>query len=46
MRFVYFNDFRLGVVKNDNIVDITEHLSDIPVRDTRDLINGLIENET
>ena len=44
MRFAYFNDFRLGVLKSNNIVDITEHLSDIPVRDTRDLINGLIEN--
>ena len=44
MRFAYFDDFRLGVLKSNNIVDITEHLSDIPVRDTRDLINGLIEN--
>ncbi len=44
MRFAYFNDFKLGVLKSNNIVDITEHLSDIPVRDTRDLINGLIEN--
>ena len=44
MRFAYFNEFRLGVLKSNNIVDITEHISDIPVRDTRDLINGLIEN--
>ena len=28
MRFAYFNDFRLGVLKSNNIVDITEHLSD------------------
>jgi len=44
MRFVYFNDYKLGVLKGDNVVDITEQLSDIPVRDNRDLINGLIEN--
>ena len=44
MRFVYFNDFRLGILKRDNVVDITEQLSDMPVRDNRDLINGLIEN--
>ena len=44
MRFVYFNDFRLGVLKRGSVVDITEQLSDMPVRDNRDLINGLIEN--
>jgi len=44
MRFVYFNDFRLGVLKRESVVDVTEHLSDIPARDSRDLINGLIEN--
>ena len=43
MRFVYFNDYKLGVLKRDNVVDVTEQLSDIPVRDNRDLINGLIE---
>ena len=31
-------------LKRDNVVDVTEQLSDVPVRDNRDLINGLIEN--
>ena len=44
MKFLYFNDFKLGVLKGDNVVEITDLLSDIPVRDSRDLINGLIEN--
>ena len=42
MRFVYFNDYKLGVLKGDNVVDVTEQLSDIPVRDNRDIINGLL----
>jgi 2-keto-4-pentenoate hydratase/2-oxohepta-3-ene-1,7-dioic acid hydratase in catechol pathway len=44
MKFLYFDDFKLGVLKGDNVVEITDLLSDIPVRDSRDLINGLIEN--
>ena len=44
MKFLYFNDFKLGVLKGGNVVEITDLLSDIPVRDSRDLINGLIEN--
>ena len=42
MKICYFNDFRLGVVKGDNVVDITDTVSHLPHRDTRDLINGLI----
>jgi 2-keto-4-pentenoate hydratase/2-oxohepta-3-ene-1,7-dioic acid hydratase in catechol pathway len=42
MKLCYFNDFRLGVVKGDNVVDITDTVSHLPHRDTRDLINGLI----
>jgi 2-keto-4-pentenoate hydratase/2-oxohepta-3-ene-1,7-dioic acid hydratase in catechol pathway len=43
MRLCYFNDFRLGVVKGDSVVDITEAVKDIPHLHTRDLIIGLIE---
>lgn len=43
MKLCYFNDFRLGVIKGDQVVDITEVGKDIPQRDTRDIIVGLIE---
>jgi len=42
MKLCYFNDFRLGVVKGDQVVDITDAVKDLPHRDTRDLIVGLI----
>ena len=44
MKLCYFNDFRLGVVKGDNVVDITDAVKDIPHLHTRDLIIGLIEH--
>ena len=43
MKLCYFNDFRLGVVKSDTVVDITDAMKDIPHLHTRDLIIGLIE---
>ena len=43
MKLCYFNDFRLGVLKGDSVVDITDAVKDIPHRDSRDLICGLIE---
>ena len=43
MKLCYFNDFRLGVLKGDSVVDITDSVKDIPHRDSRDLILGLIE---
>ena len=42
MKLCYFNDFRLGVVKGDAIVDITDTVSHLPNRDSRDLIVALI----
>ncbi len=42
MKLLYFNDFRLGVVSGDNVVDVTDLLSDIPHRDCKDLMQGLI----
>ena len=44
MKLLYFNDYRLGVLKDDTVIDITDILLDIPHRDTLDLMNGLIEN--
>ena len=43
MKLCYFNDFRLGVIKGDSVVDVTDVGKDIPQRDTRDIIVGLIE---
>ena len=42
MKLCYFNDWRLGVIKGDNVVDVTDAVKDIPHLDTRDLIIGLI----
>ena len=42
MKLCYFNDFRLGVIKGDGVVDVTDAVKDIPHIDTRDLIIGLI----
>ncbi len=42
MKLCYFDDYRLGVVKGDTVVDVTDAVKDIPHIDTRDLIIGLI----
>ena len=42
MKLCYFNDYRLGVIKGDQVVDITDAVKDLPHRDTRDLIVSLI----
>lgn len=42
MKLCYFNDWRLGVIKGDSVVDVTDAVKDIPHLDTRDLILGLI----
>ena len=42
MKLCYFNDYRLGVIKGDQVVDITDAVKDLPHRDTKDLIVGLI----
>src|SRR5215467_9773598 len=44
MKILYFNDFRLGVLKGDNsVVDVTAIVQDIPHVGPGDLMNGLIE---
>ncbi len=42
MKLVYFNDFRLGVLKGESIVDVTALVQDIPHTGPGDLISGLI----
>ena len=44
MKFLYFNDFRLGVLKGDQVVDIMSVVQGIPHVGPGDLINGLIAN--
>lgn len=43
MKLCYFNDWRLGVIKGDAVIDVTDLAKDVPHRDTRDLICGVIE---
>lgn len=42
MRLMYFNDFKLGVVKGDNVVDVSAVVKGIPHTGPHDLISGLI----
>lgn len=44
MKLLYFDDFKLGVLKGDNVVDVTAVVQDIPHVGPHDLINGLIEH--
>lgn len=43
MKLLYFDDFRLGVLADDGVVDVTAEVEDIPHTGPHDLINGLIE---
>jgi 2-keto-4-pentenoate hydratase/2-oxohepta-3-ene-1,7-dioic acid hydratase in catechol pathway len=44
LKLLYFNDFRLGVIRGNDIVDITDCVIDIPHVETKDIMKGLIEN--
>jgi 2-keto-4-pentenoate hydratase/2-oxohepta-3-ene-1,7-dioic acid hydratase in catechol pathway len=43
MKLLYFDDFKLGVLKGDNVVDVSAVVHDIPHTGPHNLINGLIE---
>jgi 2-keto-4-pentenoate hydratase/2-oxohepta-3-ene-1,7-dioic acid hydratase in catechol pathway len=43
MKLLFFDDFKLGVVKGDNVVDVSDQVKDIPRVHPQDVINGLIE---
>jgi 2-keto-4-pentenoate hydratase/2-oxohepta-3-ene-1,7-dioic acid hydratase in catechol pathway len=43
MKLVYFNDYRLGVLDDDKVVDVMDAVRDIPHLTPQDLMRGLIE---
>jgi len=43
MKLVYFDDFKLGVLKGEAVVDVSAEVKDIPHTGPGDLMNGLIE---
>jgi 2-keto-4-pentenoate hydratase/2-oxohepta-3-ene-1,7-dioic acid hydratase in catechol pathway len=42
MKILYFDDFRLGILRGDDVVDVSAVVQDIPHTGPHDLINGLI----
>ena len=42
MKLVFFDDFRLGVLKDSLVVDVSAAVRDIPHIGPHDLINGVI----
>src|SRR3979490_1639605 len=44
MKLLYFDDFKLGVLKNDAVVDVSAVVKDILYAGPGDLMNGLIEH--
>ena len=42
MKLLYFNDFRLGILKGDTVADVTSVVQNIPHTGPGDLMNGLI----
>jgi 2-keto-4-pentenoate hydratase/2-oxohepta-3-ene-1,7-dioic acid hydratase in catechol pathway len=40
---MFFDDFKLGVLKGDSVVDVSREVRDIPHTGPHDLISGLIE---
>jgi 2-keto-4-pentenoate hydratase/2-oxohepta-3-ene-1,7-dioic acid hydratase in catechol pathway len=43
MKLVFFDDYRLGVLKGDAVVDVSSVANDIPHTGPHDLMSGLIE---
>lgn len=43
MKILFFDDFKLGVLKGDAVVDVSKTVADIPHTGPHDLISGLIE---
>ena len=42
MKLVFFDDFRLGVLKGDAVVDVSDVVADIPSVSPQDTLSGLI----
>jgi len=43
MKILFFDDFKLGVVKGDDVLDVSQVVKDIPHTGPHNLISGLIE---
>jgi len=43
MKILFFDDFKLGVLKNDSVIDVSDAVRDIPHAAPQDLMSGLIE---
>ena len=43
MKILFFDDFKLGVLKGETVVDVSQVVRDIPHVGPHDLINGLID---
>src|SRR6201995_1979457 len=43
MKLLHFDDFKLGVLKGDAVVDVSAEVKDIPHTGPGDRMNGLIE---
>ena len=44
MKLLHFNDFRLGVLKGDQVVDVTAVIANIPHSGPGDRMNSVIAN--
>ena len=44
MKLVFVDDFKLGIIKGKNVVDVSEAVAGIPHTSPQDLLNRLIEN--
>ena len=42
MKLAFFDEFKLGVVKGDTVVDVSDAVRDIPRLGPQDVINGVI----
>src|SRR6516225_1015191 len=43
MKLAFFDDFKLGVVAGDKVVDVTDAVTDIPRLRPQDVMRGVIE---
>ncbi|MBM3528727.1 MAG: fumarylacetoacetate hydrolase family protein [Alphaproteobacteria bacterium] len=44
MKLAFFDDYKLGVVTGDSVVDVSDAVKDIPRLGPQDVIRGVIEN--
>src|SRR2546425_12931528 len=43
MKLLFFDEFKLGVLKGDAVIDVSDAVKDIPHTGPHNLISGLIE---